>query len=301
MAMGESSVKITLLGTGTPTPSLKRMSSGYMVEIGADTILFDHGPGAYHRLIETGVRAVDVTHIFFSHLHYDHCLDYIRLLMTRWDQSDGSLPELKVYGPPHTARFSDLLIKPDGVFGPDLNARINHQASIDTFERRGGVPPRLRPAPEVTELSSGDVVEGKGWRVECGDVPHVQPQLACYGFRLDSDEGSFAYSGDAGPCKAMEKFADNVDVLVHMCHYISGTEPGRAFAKGSMGHLELAELGRKAKVRNLVVSHILEQMDVPGVRERLIAEIAAIYQGNIFFGEDLMVIPLTSPVPQAIR
>jgi ribonuclease BN (tRNA processing enzyme) len=65
MAMGESSVKITLLGTGTPTPSLKRMSSGYMVEIGADTILFDHGPGAHHRLIEAGVRAVDVTHIFF--------------------------------------------------------------------------------------------------------------------------------------------------------------------------------------------------------------------------------------------
>jgi len=68
-----------------------------------------------------------------------------------------------------------------------------------------------------------------------------------------------------------------------------------------MGHLELAELGRKANVRNLVVSHILEQMDVPGVRERLIAEMAAIYQGNLFFGEDLMEIPLTSPIPKAIR
>ena len=30
-------MKITLLGTGTPTPSLKRMSSGYMVEVGSDT------------------------------------------------------------------------------------------------------------------------------------------------------------------------------------------------------------------------------------------------------------------------
>ena len=34
-------MKITLLGTGTPTPSLKRMSSGYMVEVGDDIILFD--------------------------------------------------------------------------------------------------------------------------------------------------------------------------------------------------------------------------------------------------------------------
>ena len=34
-------MKITLLGTGTPTPSLRRMSSGYMVEIGDDVILLD--------------------------------------------------------------------------------------------------------------------------------------------------------------------------------------------------------------------------------------------------------------------
>jgi ribonuclease BN (tRNA processing enzyme) len=238
-------VKITLLGTGTPTPSLKRMSSGYMVEIGNDVILFDHGPGAYHRMMEAGTRAVDVTHVFFSHLHYDHCLDYIRLLMTRWDQSDGTLPELKVYGPPHIKRFTELLISPDGVFGPDLDARINHQLSVDTFEWRGGVPPRPRPAPEITELRSGNVIQGDGWRIQCASVPHVQPQLICYG----------------------------------------------------MGHLELAELGRKAKVRNLVVSHILEQMDVPGVRERLIADMAAIYPGNLFFGEDLMVIPVDPPAP----
>jgi len=290
-------VKITLLGTGTPTPSLKRMSSGYMIQIGDDTILFDHGPGSHHRMMEAGVRAVDVTHIFFSHLHYDHCLDYIRLLMTRWDQSDGTVPELKVYGPPHTKRFTELLIAPDGIFGPDLDARINNQLSVETFEWRGGTPPRARPAPEITELRSGNVVEGNGWRIECASVPHVQPQLICYGYRMDSDEGTFAYSGDAGPCKAMEKLSDNVDVLVHMCQFISGTEPSPAYAKGCMGHLELAELGRKAKVRNLVVSHILEQMDVPGVRERLIAEMAAIYRGNLFFGEDLMKIPLASPTP----
>src|SRR3546814_10781196 len=59
-------MRIRLLGTGTPTPSLERMSSGYMVEIGKDVILFDQGPGTYHRMMEAGVRAVDVTHVFFS-------------------------------------------------------------------------------------------------------------------------------------------------------------------------------------------------------------------------------------------
>jgi ribonuclease Z len=32
-------MKITLLGTGTPAPSLKRQSSGYLVEVGGDLII----------------------------------------------------------------------------------------------------------------------------------------------------------------------------------------------------------------------------------------------------------------------
>ena len=67
-------MKLTLLGTGTPTPSLKRASSSYLFEIGPDVIVMDHGPGAHNRLLEAGKRVVDVTHVFFSHLHYDHCL-----------------------------------------------------------------------------------------------------------------------------------------------------------------------------------------------------------------------------------
>jgi hypothetical protein len=37
---------ITLLGTGTPAPSLTRQSSGYLIEFGSDLIVWDHGPGA---------------------------------------------------------------------------------------------------------------------------------------------------------------------------------------------------------------------------------------------------------------
>jgi ribonuclease BN (tRNA processing enzyme) len=32
-------MKITLLGTGNPQPSLKRMGSGYIVEVGDDVIV----------------------------------------------------------------------------------------------------------------------------------------------------------------------------------------------------------------------------------------------------------------------
>jgi ribonuclease BN (tRNA processing enzyme) len=294
-------MRIRLLGTGTPTPSLKRMSSGYLVETGERKMLFDFGPGAYHRMLEAGVRPTEITDIFFTHLHYDHCLDYVRLLMTRWDQGAGRIPELRVYGPEYTARMTEAVIGDGGLFAPDLEARTQLRMSQDVFVARGGNLPRLKPRPVVRELRSGDVVEDEGFRVHVRSVLHAQPYLDCFGYRLEAEGGSFVYSGDAGPCKAMEQLAHRCDVLVHMCHFISGTALSAEMNKLNMGHLELARLGRAAEVTNLVVSHVTEQMDVPGVRERLIAEMAAIYSGNLFFGEDLMQIPVGTPSPARLE
>lgn len=289
-------MKLTLLGTGTPAPSLRRMSAGYMVEIGSDVILLDHGPGAFHRLLEAGKAPTEVSHLVLSHLHYDHCLDYVRLLLTRWDQSDGSLPELRVFGPPGLRQMTASLIGTAGAFAPDLEARTKHELSLQTFALRGGVPPRAWPAPELRELSSGDVVESQGWRLTGVSVPHVQPYLVCYGYRLDCEEGSIAYSGDSGPSQAFARLANDVDVMIHMCHYISGTAPGPEWERTVSGHLEVARIARDAGARTLVASHIASQMDVPGIKERLSAEMAAIYKGSIVWGEDLMQVDVSGVV-----
>ena len=291
-------MRIRLLGTGTPTPSLKRMSSGYLVETGERKILFDFGPGTYHRLLEAGVKPVQVTDVFFTHLHYDHCLDYSRLLMTRWDQGAGKIPELNVYGPAYTEKMTDLII--NGVFAPDLEARTELPMSQAVFVARGGKLPRAKPKPVVRELKNGDTVEGAGFRVKVHSVIHAQPILECFGYRLEADGHSFAYSGDAGPCKAMEDLARDADVMVHMCHFISGTALNAEFDKRNGGHLEVARLAQAAGVKNLVASHITEQMDVPGVRERLIREMADVFKGNLFFGEDLMEIPVGAPGPRKL-
>ena len=293
-------MRIRLLGTGTPTPSLKRMSSSYLVELGDRKILFDCGPGAYHRLLESGVKPTQITDVFFTHLHYDHCLDYIRLVMTRWDQGADRIPELNVYGPAHIAKMTELVVGEGGIFGPDLLARTELPMSQAVFAARGGKLPRSKPRPVVREIKADDVIDCGQFRVRAGAVIHAQPILECFGYRLEADGASFAYSGDAGPCKSMEELARNCDVLVHMCHFISGTALNREFDRRNMGHLELARLGQRANVRNLVASHITEQMDVPGVKERLIKEMAEIYAGNLFFGEDLMEIPIEAPAPRKL-
>ncbi len=291
-------MRIRLLGTGTPSPSLNRMSSGHLVEVGEHVILFDHGFGAHHRLLEAGIPATRVTHMFFTHLHFDHFGDYARLLLTRWDQGVGRFPELKVYGPAPLRELSDRLFGSRGVYDPDLVARTSHGASLCLVEARGGQLPRKRPAPEITELRPGDVVHDGDWSVTTAEVSHFQPYLTSYGYRLQTPEGSFVYSGDNGTIDSMLELAKGCDVLLHMCHYIAGMSYNEAYAGSCMSHLDLAELARAAGVGTLVLTHMTEQIDQPGVRERVISEMAAIYKGNLILGEDLMVIPPRPKQPQ---
>lgn len=282
-------MKITILGSGTPAPSLKRACSGYMIEVGGDLIVMDHGPDAHRRLLESGKRATDVTHAFFTHLHYDHFLDYGRLVLQRWDMGAGKIGELDVYGPPPLARITEQLFGEDGIYGPDLSARVGHRLSLDIYELRGGALPRQKPKPNVTEVAPGSVIDGGNWRVTVGEASHVQPYLQCHVYRLESDAGAMCYTGDSGGVTdAVVETAKGCDVLIHMAHYESGTEPSPEYRAGCGGHMDVAEVAARAGVKTLVMSHVLEHIDRPGTRERLINEAAQVFKGEIIWAEDLM-------------
>ena len=283
-------MRITLLGTGTPAPSLTRQSSGYLIEAGADVIVMDHGPGAHHRLLESGRQATDVTHAFFSHLHYDHCMDYGRLVLQRWDMGADHIADLDVYGPPPIARMTELLFGDEGVYGVDIRARREHQSSIDTMQERGGLPPRKRPAPRVKEIHAGDTIAGNGWQVTVGHAAHVQPQLECLAFRFDTAEGSLCYSGDSGYCEEMVALARGCDVLIHMNHYFSGQEPSESFRAACGNHRDNAVIAQRAGVKALVLTHIRDDIDRPDLRELMVHEIRQVYDGKVIVGQDLMVI-----------
>ena len=75
----------------------------------------------------------------------------------------------------------------------------------------------------------------------------MQPYLTCYGYKLIAEEGTVVYSGDTRPCKRLEEEAQDCDVLIHMCQFISGTVK-ESSTSASTGHRELAELARRANV-----------------------------------------------------
>ena len=56
-----------------------------------------------------------------------------------------------------------------------------------------------------------------------------------------------------------------------------------------------------AGARRLVATHIYDQFDQPGIREKVIAEMSRVYDGVIVIGEDLMQLSLKPETPGTFR
>ena len=51
-------------------------------------------------------------------------------------------------------------------------------------------------------------------------------------------------------------------------------------------------VAKKAGVKTLVLTHLLAQIDQPGVREQIVHEIRQTFDGRVIWGEDLMQVTL---------
>jgi ribonuclease BN (tRNA processing enzyme) len=249
---------LTVLGSGSPEPSRRRASSGYLIEIGDDRILFDCGGGVFDNLIRSGRKPSDITHLFFSHLHSDHMMDYARLVHAAWDEG---APPLKVWGPAPVRRITDGYFAEDGVLSADLTARTELPQSQQVWIARGGSLPRPWPSPLITEIEPGFAHQGEGWKLRSCEVPHAQPALDCMAFALESNGRKFVYAGDAGLCDSLADLARDADTLLHWCYRLSIDDVHPAVASLAPTPAEIAQMAETAGVKRLLLTHFRNNMD----------------------------------------
>jgi len=65
-------IKVTLLGTGTPTLRPGSFSASPLVEAGSERLIFDLGRGSTIRLFQKNIPLGSITAHFITHLHSDH-------------------------------------------------------------------------------------------------------------------------------------------------------------------------------------------------------------------------------------
>ncbi|WP_299297178.1 MBL fold metallo-hydrolase [uncultured Tateyamaria sp.] len=251
-------MKLTILGSGSPEAYARRASSGYMLEVGGDTVLFDCGGGVFDNLLRAGKRPGDITHLYFTHLHSDHMMDYARLVHAAWDE--GAAP-LRVFGPAPLAGVTDRLFGTDGVFAHDLAARTEVPQSKEVWVRRGGTLPRAWPQPVVTEIGPDHRHDHGGWQISTCEVPHAQPWLDCFAFAVAAEGRRFVYSGDAGPSAKLTAMACGADLLLHWCYRLDIDPASAEMMALSPSPQEIVDMATASGVKRVLLTHFRRHMD----------------------------------------
>lgn len=283
-------MKLTLLGTGCPEPSLRRASSGYLLEIAGQRLLFDIGGGVFDRLMQAGVMPQDVDTLFFSHLHSDHMMDYPRLVHAGWDAGKGLLGSnpLAVYGPAPIAEIHERFFGPEGAFAFDLAARTGMPGSQEVWVDRGGSLPRPLPRVDITEIDPTFALQTEHWRIDACAVPHADPFLTCLAFRVSAAGKTVVYSGDAALCPQLEALAADADILVHWCYRLSHETRYDTITRLSPAAGQIAEMAQRAGVKRLILTHLRTHMDASeDIHAAMIAQAQAVFSGTVEIAEDL--------------
>lgn len=278
-------LRITLLGTGNPRPSMERFGPSTLVEAGEHAVLIDAGRGSLQRLFQIGAAAQvrEIDYILFTHLHSDHVSGLPDLWLSGWIFGrDRALP---ILGPPGTKSMCDHLFE---AYAFDRKVRA-FQYDPDGIQLG------------AKDVEPGVVLDEGGLRVVAFAVEHGGGVEPAYGYRVDYQGRSAAFSGDTRFFEGIVEHARGVDVLVHE---VLSPEVELRRAQVSPDALEgvLAQhaspeqVGRifaRVKPRLAVYSHIVPS---PAVAEDLIPPTRKTYDGPLAVGYDLMTITIGEAV-----
>ena len=224
------SLELTVLGSGNYAPGRGRTvrnPAGYAVRAGDDLVLLDLGFGNVRQLARAGLRAEEVTDVFLTHRHPDHCGDLPALLFAF---HGGPHPKprrerLRVWGPAGTSELVAGLCR---VWKPWLDPRGY--------------------ALEVRELADGGEVQGLGWVVEARSVRHTTAALA---YRLSRGSSSLVYSGDMEFDPGFARFAAACDLLLIEC-----TSDSDDAVPGHLSANQALRLSREAGAGKTLLTHL---------------------------------------------
>jgi ribonuclease BN (tRNA processing enzyme) len=271
-------MRVTLLGTGCPVVDLHRYGPAALVEAGQETWLVDCGSGVSQRLLAHGSTGARLTGLILTHLHSDHTVDFIQLLVSGWHQ--GRTSPLRVFGPRRTAEFFGALLD---AWRPEFEQRAAHE-----LRPRAGLEAHIEEIDGHWSLDSGAL------RITNTEVRH-QPIPQAFGFRFDAPDGASAVvSGDTAYCPELIELARGCDLLVHEAFvhwaYLEQRRGSNDQARANIRayHTTTAEVGKVAAAAgagHLALTHFVP---VRFDRARVVAEIRRDYGGGLSLGEDGM-------------
>ncbi len=257
MEIAKPGITVTILGSGTCVPSLRRSACSVLMQIGTTRLLFDTGPGTMRRLLEAETTIFDLDYILYSHFHPDHTAEFVPLIFaTKYpDANRRKLPLTIIAARGWTEFFRGL----KAVYGPWLEL--------------GDGLLRFR---ELNNQSN-DFKKFSNFTLQSIPVEHNPESIA---YRVTSSDGSsVVYSGDTDYSSNLIELAQGADLLI--------CESALPDSKKVNGHLTpsaAGEIAARAGVHKLVLTHFYPDCENVDFRQQC----RKTYNGPLLLAEDLM-------------
>ncbi len=250
-------MKLTVLGSGTAVPDLKRNSAGYLLEENGKRFLIDFGYGNVHQLLRLGITYHAIDRIFLTHNHPDHMCDLIPFLFATKYPLDPRTCNLPIVAGPGFGDYFDRMMQ-----------AFNQWLTPESFQ------------VEIVELDE-ETRTFDGLTVTSGKVAHIDMSR---GFRFTDGLGkSVVFSGDTDYCPEMVELGRDADLLVLEC-----STPDHMKVEKHLTPQLCGQIAREAGCRMLLLSHFYPPCDGPSVMDGCRREFA----GNIILAEDLTVVDI---------
>jgi ribonuclease Z len=267
-------IKVTLLGTGTPLPSMERFGASILVQAGSENLLFDAGRGCLQRLRQINFSYDKISALFLTHLHSDHIVGLPDLWLTGWLVSQRAIP-LNVFGPVGTNNMIEYLQK---AFAYDIKIRIEDDHASEQGYKFS-----------VKEIQQGIIYEKNGVKVTAIEVDHY-PVAPAFGYRVEYNGHSVVLSGDTRYSENLIKYSTGTDLLIHEVIIAPDTVSKSDSAYSRVAHHttieQAAKIFNQVKPKLAVYSHIGNPYRQN--EQEIIKRTKANYSGKVTLGEDLM-------------
>ncbi len=301
------SLRVVFLGTGGSVPTQKRGLPAILIQFQNEQLMFDCGEGVQRQMIKAKGGFHRKMKIFITHMHGDHLLGLPGLMQTM--AMLGRERKLEIYGPVGLGRFLDgiketvqfVLTFPVEVHEIDKPETVcDEEEYMVEAAWADHVIPNLayvfaeKPRPGRFYLEKAKalgVPEGPLWsRLQRGQQVKLpsgkivaskdvlgQPRLG----------RKIVYTGDTRPFKGLVKIAGNADLLIHDAT-LADDLAKRAKEDGHSTPSQAAQIAKKAKARQLILTHISARYDDPS---ELLEQARRIFR-NTSVAEDFMTIEI---------
>ncbi len=279
----KAGTRVILLGTGGgPRPNKMRNQTSQVLIVNGAPYIIDCGGGVSRQLVFADIPLTRLRHIFITHNHSDHNLEYGGLIYNAW--VSGFKGTIDVYGPPPLAKITRSFFETNQY---DIDIRI-------ADEKR----PPLTPMVADHEISKpGLVMQDDNVKVTAALVNHP-PVVPSFAYRFDTKDRSVVFSGDTTPCESLIELAKDADVLIH--EVINKPALSKLMARVPnaerlIGHIvdshttteDVGKIAKRAGVKKLILTHLVPADD-PSITDEMWAGSArSQFEGEVIVGRDM--------------